>query len=162
VAILVSNKKIQTGIAALKTSTRAVRHTLDLSGPHRFVFHEHGILVLVPLAPGRTFCHDISNCVDDPWDPLIKKALETDTLKSRWIWYDIEPDAGKSHRLQHLTLEGPALDVGEEYEDLEPVAEIMGDELYPDDYVAKIDYDHLTARLTHLQNTEKLNKKPPS
>jgi hypothetical protein len=81
-----SRHNLQSLIADLKSSTRAVRHTLDLSGPHRFVFHEHGLIILAPLAPGRTFVEDISSCSDHTMDAPVTTAYKAKCLKSRWGW----------------------------------------------------------------------------
>jgi hypothetical protein len=145
-----SRQTLAATIANLKTSTRAIRHTLDLSGPHRFVFHEHGLVVLAPLAPGRTFCEDISSCSDHPLDPVVEDAYQAKTLRSRWTWYDLLPVTGEPIPMQGFSMDGAPLapqvrDDFTEGEELGAFIDLFGDEWLPDDNVAKIDYDQLLA-----------------
>jgi hypothetical protein len=135
-------------ITDLKTATLAIRHTLDLSGPHRFVFHEHGLIVLAPLAPGRTFVHDISSCADHPWDDPVSAAYESKTLKSRWAWYDIVAPSGKKFEALGFAMGGPPLVpvVRNDFanaDELGAFVDLFGDEWLPQDYVAKLDFDQL-------------------
>lgn len=137
-------------IAHLNTSTLAIRHILDLGGPHRFVFHEHGVLVLAPLAPGRTFCVDISNCSDHPLDPVVEEAYKAGTLRCRWTWYDIQPATGETLPMQGFSMDGATLvpEVRDDFTDadeLEAFIDFFGSEWLPEDCVAKIDYDQLLA-----------------
>jgi hypothetical protein len=145
-----SRQNLQAMMNELKAATRAVRHTLDLSGPHRFVFHEHGLVVLARLAAGRTFVHDICSAADHPWDKPVNAAYEAKTLKSRWVWYDIDGPSGRKFEALGFAMDGPPLVpvVREEFADpdeLGAFVDLFGDEWLPDDYVAKLDFDNLIA-----------------
>jgi hypothetical protein len=145
-----SRNNMQSLVADLKSSTRAIRHTLDLSGPHRFVFHEHGLIILTPLAPGRTFVEDISSCSDHPMDAPVATAYNAKFLKSRWVWYNIYAPSGKTFDAVGLTMDGTPLEpvVRDDFADGDEFGafiDLFGDEWLPDDHVAKIDYDQLMA-----------------
>ncbi len=145
-----SRRNLHAITTELKSATRAVRHTLDLSGPHRFVFHEHGLVVLAPLAPGLTFVHDIDSAVDHPWHKPVTAAYEAKTLKCRWVWYDIVGPSGKKFEAQGFAMDGPPLEpfVRDDFADADELGafvDLFGDEWLPEDYVAKLDFDQLMA-----------------
>jgi|694.fasta_scaffold129613_2 hypothetical protein len=151
--------------ADFSACTQVIRHTLDLSGPHRLVFHEHSLLVLAPLAPGYTFVHDINGAAGHPWYESVSAAYWAKTLKSRWVWYEIFGPSGQTDRLQGFSQEGPPLvpRVREDFADTDELiefAELFCDEWLPADCIAKVDFDQLMAADNALRARYAQAKKP--
>jgi hypothetical protein len=134
-------------VAQAVKATHCERHTLNLDGPHRFVFHEHGLLVLASLGPERTFFYDISNCSDDLLDEPVNKARKAGDLLSLWTWHKLDGTTG----FHAFNMEGKPLvpSVREEFSDDQEFGEfvdLFGDEWMPDDFIAKLDFNDLLQR----------------
>ena len=137
-------------VAALRAAPHAIRHTLDLAGPHLLACHEHGIVVLVPLAPGRTFCVDLDDCADHPGHGPVDDALRQQKLTSQWVWHDVPAGDGRMFRWQAFSLAGPALapTLRADFADADELGEFVdsfADEWLPEDCVAKVDFDAIVA-----------------
>ena len=137
-------------VAALRAATHAIRHTLDLAGPHLLARHEHGIVVLAPLAPGRTFCVDLDDCADHPGHGPVDDALRQQSLSSQWIWHDVPAGDGRTFRWQGFTMTGAPLapTVREDFADgdeLGAFVDLFDDEWLPEDGVAKVDFAAVVA-----------------
>ncbi|MFO0277840.1 MAG: hypothetical protein ACK533_11230, partial [Planctomycetota bacterium] len=114
-------------LAALRAAPHAIRHTLDLAGPHLLACHEHGIFVLAPLAPGRTFCVDFDDCADHPCHGPVDDALRQQTLTSQWVWHDVPAGDGRTFHWQAFAMTGA------------PLAPTLRDEFDADELGAFID-----------------------
>ena len=132
-------------LAALRAAPHAIRHTLDLGGPHLLACHEHGIVVLAPLAPGRTFCLDLDDCADHPCHGPVDDALRQQALTSQWVWHDVPAGDGRTFRWQAFAMTGaplaptPRADFADA-DELGAFVDLFGDEWLPEDCVAKVDF----------------------
>lgn len=103
--------ELEARIAALRTAPDATEHRLSLAGPHRFLPHDHGILVIVPLNDAQCVVLDLSSVSDDPLHAPVQQALATGTVPATWRW--VESADGQ---VTEFVMEGP------------PVAAVTGDE----------------------------------
>ncbi|MFN7671788.1 MAG: hypothetical protein ACK5S5_15195 [Planctomycetota bacterium] len=136
-------------LAALRAAPHAIRHTLDLAGPHLLACHEHGIFVLAPLAPGRTFCVDFDDCADHPCHGPVDDALRQQTLTSQWVWHDVPAGDGRTFHWQAFAMTGaplaPTLRDEFDADELGAFIDLFGDEWHPEDGVAKVDFAAIIA-----------------
>lgn len=137
-------------LAALRAAPHAIRHTFDLAGPHLLACHGHGIVVLAPLAPGRTFCLDLDDCADHPCHGPVDDALRQQTLTSQWVWHDVPAGDGRTFRWQAFAMMGAPLapTLRADFADADELGEfvdLFGDEWLPEDCVAKVDFAAIVA-----------------
>lgn len=131
-------------LQALRSASHTQLHRLDLKGPHLFVPHEHGVIVLVPIAPQQTFCYDISNCADHPMDPAVFEALEANQVPSLWSWSEI-PGVPGPHSFQ-MQGDPIAPSLHPEFESVEQwgtFVESLGEEFYGPTYILTRDFSAL-------------------
>jgi hypothetical protein len=128
----------------LQSASEAQLHTVDLSGPHRFVTHEHGVILLVPAGPQQTFFYSVSNCTDDPVEDEVYAALERKQVPSRWSWSEI-PGVPGPHSFE---MQGPPIvprmhpefDSPDEWGDF---VESLGEEFHGGGHILSRDFNAL-------------------
>lgn len=137
---------------AVEKATTRQEHTLDLRGPHLFARHEHGVLLLVPIGPSRTFFRDISSCSDDPWDTPVSQALEAGQVHFVWTWSEVagEPVADPLVMTGETIVPNLRPDFASAEEENDFV-DWFGDEWLPADYVAKVDFEYLLRADAEIQ-----------
>lgn len=140
-----SSAAIQTRAAALRSAPPSTEVTLRLDGPHRFVPHEHGILVLVPLDATRCVVLDLLSIADDPRHAPVEAALADKAVPREWRWVETADGA-----ILDFGMSGPAITptIGEEGWELDDDATLARvTEAMPDrGHIAELDFAALVAR----------------
>lgn len=143
-----NGKRIQADLAqrlqALQSACDAQLHIVDLNGPHRFVRHEHGVILLVPAGPQQIFFYPVSNCTDDPIEEEVYAALEAKQMPSRWSWSEI-PGVPGQHSFEMIgapivPLMHPEFASVDEWGDF---VDSLGEEFHGSGHILSRDFDSI-------------------
>jgi hypothetical protein len=132
-------------VAALGAVGEVVRHALCIDGAHRFMPHEHGVVVLVRLDAARCVAFDVSSVADDPRHEPIDEALRANAVPRIWQWVET-PDGV----LLDFSMSGDPIVpvIGEEgwvLDDAGPFQQVI-DTLHDGSLVVALDFDAVVAR----------------
>lgn len=132
-------------VAALGAVGEVVRHELRLDGPHRFMPHDHGVVVLVRVDAARCVAFDISSVTDDPRHAPIEAALRANAVPRVWQWVETPDGVQLDFTMTGETIVPVIGEEGWVLDDDGPFQQVI-DTLHDGTLVVALDFDAVVAR----------------